>query len=129
MHQPQYSGRIALGLDARGGKLAVAAWTETTEQSPLELVRAVAGWPLSAIIYTDIERDGTLGGPDTETIEALARAGTAPIIASGGIASLDDVRRLARLPIEGMVIGRALYEGRLELAEALALAAEADRTG
>jgi len=121
VHRPGHEGRIALGLDARNGKLAVDGWTRQTDRSALEVARQVADWPLGAIIYTDIARDGMLAGPNLPAMEEMAHAGAVPVIASGGVTSLDDVRRLAELPIAGIIIGRALYEGRLDVAEAVRL--------
>jgi phosphoribosylformimino-5-aminoimidazole carboxamide ribotide isomerase len=119
-HRPEYAGRITLGLDARLGKLAVHGWTRDTEHSALDVARAVTGWPLSTIVYTDIGRDGLLLGPNLRAIEALAAAATVPVIASGGVSDLEDVRRLSQMNLAGMVIGRALYEHAIDLKEALA---------
>jgi phosphoribosylformimino-5-aminoimidazole carboxamide ribotide isomerase len=119
VHRPGHEGRIALGLDAREGQLAVKGWTEQTDRSGVDVARQVADWPLAAIIYTDIARDGMLLGPNFEAMEEMARASKVPVIASGGVTDLDDVRRLAKLPLAGMIIGRAIYEGRIDLAEAI----------
>ncbi len=116
---PKYDGRICLGLDAREGKLAVRGWTEQAERSPLEVAQAVADWPLAAIIYTDIARDGMLTGPNIPAIRAMAERSRVPVIASGGVGRLDDVKRLAELPLAGIIIGRAIYEKQIDLAEAL----------
>ncbi|MEW6250046.1 MAG: 1-(5-phosphoribosyl)-5-[(5-phosphoribosylamino)methylideneamino]imidazole-4-carboxamide isomerase [Planctomycetota bacterium] len=119
VHAPRYAGRVALGLDARLGKLATNGWTAQTEQTALDVARAAAGWPLAAIVYTDIGRDGLLLGPNIRAIEALAGVATAPVIASGGISDLEDVRHLAGIGLAGAVIGRAIYERRIDLAAAL----------
>ncbi len=121
----RFPGRIALGLDARGGRIAVAGWAETSELSALDLGRRFEDAGACAIVYTDIDRDGLLQGVNAEATAALAAALTTPVIASGGIASLDDLRALmARRAdgIEGAIIGRALYDGRIEPAAALVLA-------
>ncbi len=125
---PQQAGRIALGLDARLGKLATNGWTRETERTAPDVARAAAGWPLAAIVYTDIGRDGLLLGPNIKAIEALVGVATAPVIASGGIADLEDVRHLAAIGgaggprLAGAVIGRAIYEKTIDLAQALGAA-------
>jgi phosphoribosylformimino-5-aminoimidazole carboxamide ribotide isomerase len=121
VHQPAYAGRIALGLDARLGKLAVHGWTRNTEQNAIDVARSTAGWPLATIVYTDIGRDGLLLGPNLRAIEALAAAAPGPVIASGGVSDLEDVRRLAGMNLAGIVIGRALYEHAIDLRAALAV--------
>ncbi len=119
VHQPGHEHRIALGLDARNGHLAVQGWTQQTQESAVDIARRVADWPLGAIIYTDIARDGMLLGPNVEAMDEMARQSAIPVVASGGVTSIDDVRRLATLPIAGMIIGRAIYEGQLDVAEAI----------
>jgi len=121
-----FPGCIAVGIDARDGKVAVEGWAETSEMTALDLARRFEDAGVAAIIYTDIARDGVLAGLNLEATLALARAVSIPVIASGGLASLDDVRALlhpdyARL--EGAITGRALYDGRLDPAAALALIA------
>jgi phosphoribosylformimino-5-aminoimidazole carboxamide ribotide isomerase len=123
-----WPGSIAVGLDARDGKLAVEGWAQTSEVSALELALRVEDAGVTAIIYTDIERDGALGGVNVEATAALAKRLETPVIASGGLASLDDIRALQRHEsdgIEGVICGRALYDGRIEPRSALALTAEA----
>lgn len=122
VHQPQYAGRIALGLDARVGRLVVRGRTQTTERLASDVVATVRDWPLAAIVYTDVGRDGLLLGPNMQAIEAVVAATATPVTAAGGISDLDDVRRLAQLRLSGMVIGRAIYEGTVDLREALATA-------
>ena len=122
-----WPGSIAVGLDARGGKLAVEGWAHTSEVSALDLALRVEDAGVTAIIYTDIERDGALGGINVEATAALAKRLETPVIASGGLASLDDIRALQRHEsdgIEGVICGRALYDGRIEPKAALALTAE-----
>lgn len=115
---------MAVGLDARDGKVAVEGWAETSELSALEIARRFEDAGVAAIVYTDIARDGLLTGLDLDATIALAEAVSIPVIASGGLASLDDVRALlaprAR-KLAGAITGRALYDGRLDPAEALAL--------
>ena len=119
-----YPGRIAVGLDARDGAVAVEGWAETSEISALDIARRFEDAGVAAIIYTDIARDGMLRGLNLDATIALAEAVSIPIIASGGLASIDDVRALltARAKkLEGAVVGRALYDGRLDAAAALRL--------
>jgi phosphoribosylformimino-5-aminoimidazole carboxamide ribotide isomerase len=120
--KPAYAGRIALGLDARLGKLAVQGWTRDTDKSAGDVAKSVAGWPLATIVYTDIGRDGLLLGPNIKAIETMASASPIPVTAAGGVSDLEDVRRLANLDLVGLVVGRAIYEGALELKDALAVA-------
>ncbi|MBI2194756.1 MAG: 1-(5-phosphoribosyl)-5-[(5-phosphoribosylamino)methylideneamino]imidazole-4-carboxamide isomerase [Planctomycetes bacterium] len=121
----RFPGRIALGLDARDGRVAVKGWAEVSDIPALDLLTRVSSLPLAAVVYTDIRRDGMMAGPNLEATRAVAEKAAVPVIASGGIATLEDVRRLARLPLGGMIIGRALYEGRIELSQAIQAAREA----
>ena len=119
-----YPGRIAVGLDARDGAVAVEGWAETSEISVLDIARRFEDAGVAAIIYTDIARDGMLRGLNLDATIALAEAVSIPIIASGGLASIEDVRALLTpraQKLEGAVIGRALYDGRLDAAAALQL--------
>jgi phosphoribosylformimino-5-aminoimidazole carboxamide ribotide isomerase len=118
----RFPGRVVLGLDARDGKVATDGWLADSGTTALDLARRCAAWPLAALVYTDIRRDGMLAGPNTEALAELAAAVPLPVIASGGVTTLEDVRRLARLGLAGCIIGRALYEGRLDLAQAIATA-------
>ena len=123
----RHPGRVVVGIDARGGKVATDGWTRTTDADPIELARAFEDAGVAAIVYTDIDRDGVLTGVNVEATAALARAVSIPVIASGGVASLDDLRALkdSGAPLEGVICGRALYDGRIEAAAALALLAQA----
>ncbi|WP_321334595.1 1-(5-phosphoribosyl)-5-[(5-phosphoribosylamino)methylideneamino]imidazole-4-carboxamide isomerase [Breoghania sp.] len=119
-----HPGRIAVGIDAKGGKVAVEGWAETSELTAVDLAKQFEDAGVSAIIYTDIDRDGVLKGLNIPSTLELADAVSIPVIASGGLASIEDVKRLlapdcARL--EGAISGRALYDGRLDPAEAQAL--------
>ncbi len=121
-----FPGRIALGLDARAGMLATSGWAEATMIRAMDLARRVSHLPLAAIIYTDIQRDGMLGGPDLPGLAAMAVATRIPVIASGGIASARDIHALKALAppgVLGAIIGKALYDGRLTLEAALLAAA------
>lgn len=117
-------GRIAAGVDARDGRVAVRGWVETTEITALQLAAQLKPMQLGAVIFTDISRDGTLEGPSVESTRAFAQALGRPVIASGGIGALDQIRALAALPLAGIVIGRALYSNAFTLPEALAAARE-----
>jgi phosphoribosylformimino-5-aminoimidazole carboxamide ribotide isomerase len=121
----EFPGRIAFGLDARNGLLAVEGWTETSRRSALEAALELAALKPAAFIYTDIARDGVKTGVNLEATRALAEAVEAPVIASGGVSSLKDIEAL--LPLEkagvvGVIVGRALYDGNLDLGEAIRLA-------
>ncbi|MCQ0987191.1 1-(5-phosphoribosyl)-5-[(5-phosphoribosylamino)methylideneamino]imidazole-4-carboxamide isomerase [Jiella marina] len=118
----RFPGKIAVGIDAKGGKVAVEGWAETSELTAVDLARRFEDAGVAAIIYTDIDRDGVLAGINWEATIALADAVSIPVIASGGLASLADVVRMT-MPdaekLEGAISGRALYDGRLDAAEAL----------
>jgi len=122
----QFPGKVAVGIDARGGYVAVEGWAETSQVTALDLALKFEDAGVAAIIYTDIDRDGALGGPNVEATAALAEAIGTPVIASGGVSSLDDLKALkarAASGISGVISGRALYDGRIDLAEALAVLA------
>ena len=119
----EFPGRIAVGIDARGGKVAVEGWAETSELSAIELAHRFEDAGVAAIIYTDIDRDGVLIGLNMEGTLALADATSIPVIASGGLASMADVERMLEPDaaiLEGAITGRARYDGRLDPAAALA---------
>ncbi len=115
----KFSGRLALGLDARGSKVATHGWTQESPQSLLDFAKQAAKLPLAAIIYTDISKDGMMEGPNLERTKALADAVQIPVIASGGVSEIADIKKLGELDIEAVIIGRALYEGALSLADAI----------
>ncbi|MGE0005523.1 MAG: 1-(5-phosphoribosyl)-5-[(5-phosphoribosylamino)methylideneamino]imidazole-4-carboxamide isomerase [Parvibaculaceae bacterium] len=124
----RFPGRIAVGIDARDGKVAVEGWAETSQTTAVELARRFEDVGVAAIVFTDIGRDGVLKGLNIEATLALARTTSIPVIASGGLASLADIRRLLApdcAVLGGAVAGRALYDGRLDAAAALKLIAEA----
>jgi phosphoribosylformimino-5-aminoimidazole carboxamide ribotide isomerase len=117
-----FPGRVAVGIDARGGCAATRGWAEETTVQATDLARSYQDAGVAAIIYTDIDRDGAMGGPNIMATEALARAVSIPVIASGGVSTLDDLRALrATGVIAGAISGRALYEGAIDLRQALAV--------
>jgi phosphoribosylformimino-5-aminoimidazole carboxamide ribotide isomerase len=126
-----FPGRVAVGLDARDGKVAVEGWAATSELAALDLARRFEDAGVAAIVYTDVARDGMLKGLNLEATIALAGQISIPVIASGGLASLDDVRALVEpraRKLQGAIVGRALYDGRLDAAAALALVRGAPAT-
>ena len=124
----QFPGKVAVGIDAKGGKVAVEGWAEASELGVIELAKKFEGAGVAAIIYTDIDRDGILTGINWASTLELAEAVSIPVIASGGLDSMDDISRLVAADarkLEGAISGRALYDGRIDPAEALALIREA----
>ena len=122
-----FPGRIAVGIDARGGRVAVEGWAETSDLSATDLARRFSDAGVSAIIFTDVDRDGILKGLNIDSTLELARAVPIPVIASGGLASMDDIQRLLQPDcriLEGAISGRALYDGRINVSEALGLLRE-----
>jgi phosphoribosylformimino-5-aminoimidazole carboxamide ribotide isomerase len=120
----KYPGRVAVGLDARDGKVAVQGWAETSEVTALEIARRFEDAGVAAIIFTDIARDGLLKGLNLDATIELAESVSIPVIASGGFASIDDVKALLERrakKLAGAIVGRALYDGRLDAAAALQL--------
>lgn len=116
-----FPGKVAVGLDARGGKVATRGWAEETDLDVIDLARKFEDAGIAAIIYTDIDRDGAMQGPNVAATEALARAVDVPVIASGGVSSMQDLERLnATGVISGAISGRALYDGAIDLSAALA---------
>ena len=119
-----FPGKIAVGIDAKGGKVAVEGWAEASELGVIELARKFEGAGVAAIVYTDIDRDGVLAGINWDSTIDLAEAVSIPVIASGGLASIADIVRMT-MPdarrLEGAISGRALYDGRIDPAEALAI--------
>jgi phosphoribosylformimino-5-aminoimidazole carboxamide ribotide isomerase len=126
----RFPGRIVVGIDARGGKVAVEGWAERSELDAIELARRFEDAGVAAIVYTDIDRDGVLQGINLSATAVLARATSIPVIASGGLAGIDDVEALLRPEyaiLQGVIAGRALYDGRLDAREALALISRPSR--
>ena len=124
----KFPGRVAVGLDARDGKVAVEGWAETSELSVLDIARRFEDAGVAAIIYTDVTRDGMLKGLNLDATIALADAVSIPVIASGGLASIEDIKALLEpraRKLQGAIAGRALYDGRLDAAQALKLISDA----
>ncbi|MDZ4737911.1 MAG: 1-(5-phosphoribosyl)-5-[(5-phosphoribosylamino)methylideneamino]imidazole-4-carboxamide isomerase [Rhodospirillaceae bacterium] len=121
----EFPGKVAIGIDARDGRVAIEGWAETSDMKVADLAKRFEDAGAAALIHTDIERDGMLSGVNVAATADLARATRLPVIASGGVASLEDLRALkaADAPIAGVISGRALYDGRLDLGAALALLA------
>ena len=120
----KFPGKVAVGIDAKGGKVAVEGWAEASSLGVIELAKKFEGAGVAAIIYTDIDRDGILAGINWPSTLALAEAVSIPVIASGGLASLDDIRRMTQPDahkLAGAITGRALYDGRIKAEEALSI--------
>ena len=118
-----FPGKVAVGIDARDGRVAVEGWAETTEMTAHDLARSFEDAGVAAIIYTDIDRDGAMQGPNMDATAALARAVSIPVIASGGVSSMADLAALkaSSAPLDGVISGRALYDGAITIPEAVAL--------
>jgi len=120
----QFPGQIVVGIDAKNGMVAVQGWAEVTDVTAVELAKKFEGFGVSAIIYTDISRDGMLQGPNLEATRSLAEAVAIPVIASGGVSSLKDIENLMAIEasgITGVITGKAVYTGAIKLSEAIAL--------
>jgi phosphoribosylformimino-5-aminoimidazole carboxamide ribotide isomerase len=118
-------GRMVLGLDARDGRVAVRGWLETSPLTAVAVAQRHEGLPLAGIVYTDIATDGMLAGPNLAALEEMIRAVKLPVVASGGIATAEDLRQVARIGADGCIVGRALYDGGLSLADAALACGEA----
>ncbi len=123
----RFPGQVVLGIDARNGKVATDGWLQVSGLSALELARHCRSLPLAAVVYTDIGRDGMMQGPNFDALAEMAAAVSLPVIASGGVSSVEDVRRLAQLSLAGCIVGRALYEGLVQLPEIIAIASAKDQ--
>jgi phosphoribosylformimino-5-aminoimidazole carboxamide ribotide isomerase len=122
----EFPGQVVLGLDARDGRVAVRGWVDTSSLAAVDVARRHAGLPLAAIVYTDIATDGMLSGPNLAALEEMIAATGLPVIASGGVASAADIRRVAGIGATGCIVGRALYDGGLTLTAALDAAGDID---
>jgi phosphoribosylformimino-5-aminoimidazole carboxamide ribotide isomerase len=120
----EFPGKLVLGIDARQGRVATDGWQRTSQMAATELAKYFAGEPIAAVIYTDIATDGMMSGPNIAAMAEMQAAVEVPVVASGGVTTVDDVSRLAAAGLAGCIIGRALYEGTLALPDALAAAGE-----
>jgi len=118
----KFPDKLVLGIDARDGRVATDGWEKTSEFSAIELAGQFAGEPIAAIVYTDIATDGMMAGPNVAAMAQMQAAIDLPVVASGGVTTAEDVARLAAVGMAGCIIGRALYEGTLKLADAIAAA-------
>ena len=123
----RFPGKLVLGIDARDGRVATDGWLETSDMAAAQMAVQFEDEPIAAIIYTDIATDGMLAGPNLSAIREMQQAVRLPLVASGGVTTADDVAGLAELNVAGCIIGRALYEGRLTLGDALRAAQKKER--
>lgn len=118
----KYPGRVVVGIDAKDGRVAIKGWVEVTDERASALAKRLEGAGAACIIYTDIARDGMLNGPNVAATKELAESVNIPVIASGGISSIKDIESYAGVPLEGIIVGKALYAGNFELKDAIAAA-------
>lgn len=121
---PNYADKLTLAIDAKNGQVATRGWTQTSALAAVDIARRVSDWPLAGLLYTDVAKDGMLAGPNLTHTRTLAEAGRVPVIASGGVGTIDHIRQLLELPVWGVIVGRSLYEETLDLREAITLAAQ-----
>ncbi len=119
MADSTFAGKIVLAIDAKEGRIATRGWTETTQRIATDVAREVGRFPLAGLLYTDVAKDGMMTGPNLHHTRLLAEAGPVPVIASGGVGNIDHIRAVRGLPVWGVIVGRSLYEGTLELREAI----------
>lgn len=117
----KYPGHLVLGVDARNGMVATDGWLETSETSAIELAKQFEPEPIAAVVYTDIAKDGMMAGPNLEAMREMQQSISLPVVASGGVTTAADAKRLGEVPMDGAIIGRALYEGAIRLADVLSL--------
>jgi phosphoribosylformimino-5-aminoimidazole carboxamide ribotide isomerase len=121
-HDPAFAQRLILSVDAKDGIIATRGWTESSGRRATDVARQVSDWPLAALLYTDVSKDGMLQGPNIPHTKSLAEAGRVPVIASGGVGTIDHLRQLTQIPAWGVIVGRSLYEGAVDLKEAIRVA-------
>lgn len=121
-HDPSLAKKLILSVDAKDGVIATRGWTESSGRKAVDVAKQVSDWPLAALLYTDVSKDGMLQGPNLEQTQLLAQTGNVPVIASGGVGSIEHIRRLTGIGVWGAIVGRSLYEGAVDLREALAVA-------
>jgi phosphoribosylformimino-5-aminoimidazole carboxamide ribotide isomerase len=124
VHDRAFAGKVVLALDAKDGMVATRGWTQTTARRAVDVAAEVGDWPLAAILYTDVAKDGMLAGPNLAHTRALAQAGNVPVIASGGVGTIQHIQQVKALGVWGVVVGRSLYEGTVDLRQAIELARE-----
>ncbi len=115
----EFPGKIAVGIDAENGRVAVKGWTSVSNRTAIDFAKEIEKANPAVIIFTDIEKDGMLQGPNFSSIKDLTKSVNTPVIASGGVSSIEDIKKLSLFPLEGMIIGKALYTGNIVLSEAL----------
>ncbi len=116
---PAYAHKLTLAIDAKNGYVATRGWTHTSTLTAVDIAKRVTDWPLAGLLYTDVAKDGMLQGPNLNTTKQLADAGKVPVIASGGVGTIEHIRQLLPLGLWGVIVGRSLYEGTLDLREAI----------
>jgi len=121
-HEPGMKEKLVLAVDAREGVIATRGWTESAGRLAAEVAAEVSDWPLAALLYTDVAKDGMMIGSNLHHTRLLAEAGNVPVIASGGVGNIDHIHDVKKLPVWGVIVGRSLYEGTLDLAEAVRVA-------
>ena len=121
-HDPAFAQRLILSVDAKEGIIATRGWTESSGRRATDVARQVSDWPLAALLYTDVSKDGMLQGLNIQQTKLLAEAGRVPVIASGGVGTIDHIRRLTQIPVWGVIVGRSLYERAVDLREAIQVA-------
>jgi phosphoribosylformimino-5-aminoimidazole carboxamide ribotide isomerase len=127
VHDKSFENKLVLALDAKEGHVATRGWTQTSDKLAVDVARQVSDWPLGAILYTDVAKDGMMIGPNVEQTARLAEAGKVPVIASGGVGHIDHIKRLCGRGIWGVIVGRSLYEGTVDLKEAIAVVREREK--
>ena len=121
-HDPAFANKLVLALDAKEGVVATRGWTHASGKLAVDIASEISDWPVAAILYTDVAKDGMLQGPNLVHTKLLAEAGNVPVIASGGVGNIEHIRQLRQLPVWGVIVGRSLYEGTLDLADAIRVA-------
>jgi phosphoribosylformimino-5-aminoimidazole carboxamide ribotide isomerase len=121
VREARFANRLVLAVDAKEGVIAVKGWMESSGKQAADVARQVSDWPLGAILYTDVAKDGMMTGPNYEQTRRLVEAGRVPVIASGGVGTIDHVREAKKTGAWGCIIGRSLYEGTVDLREAIAM--------
>ncbi|MDB5304696.1 MAG: hisA, partial [Phycisphaerales bacterium] len=124
VHEPGLANKLVLAVDAKEGMIATRGWTQTSARRATDVAVEVSEWPVAALLYTDVAKDGMLQGPNIHHTRLLAEAGKVPVIASGGVGNIDHIRELTRIPAWGVIVGRSLYEGTVDLAEAIRVASQ-----